>query len=145
MRRGVDICVSILSTAVVSMCYCIPCPKTQMRSLEYIILHAEKHYTQVVLTMNYRATFITTTYNWVFVASLAVSFATYLFLILNWLEGWLKTWNHKLKKPIHETKHAKKSGIIHIIHIKWYNNTYMRVEQKVLERGFLCVSLSVCN
>jgi len=83
----IDICASILSTAVVSMCYNIPCQKTQMRSLEYLILHAEKHYTQVVLTMNYRATFITTTYNWVFVASLAVSFATYLFLILNWLEG----------------------------------------------------------
>lgn len=57
-----------------------------MPSLAYIILHAQRT-TQVVLTMNYRATFITTTYNWVFVASLAVSFATYLFLILHWLEG----------------------------------------------------------
>lgn len=37
----------------------------------------------VVLTMNYRATFITTTYNWVFVASLGVSFFTYvLFVVL---------------------------------------------------------------
>jgi len=36
----------------------------------------------VVLTMNYRATFITTTYNWVFVASLAVSFATYLLFVV---------------------------------------------------------------
>ena len=32
----------------------------------------------VVLTMNYRATFITTTYNFVFLAALAVSFLTYL-------------------------------------------------------------------
>eukprot|EP00913_Durusdinium_trenchii_P012737 g11960.t1 len=32
----------------------------------------------VVVTMNYRAIFITTTYNWVFVASLVASFATYL-------------------------------------------------------------------
>ncbi|CAJ1432175.1 unnamed protein product [Effrenium voratum] len=35
-------------------------------------------FTWVVLTMNYRATFITTTINWIFLAALAVSFATYL-------------------------------------------------------------------
>ena len=37
---------------------------------------------EVCLTMNYRATFITTTYNWVFVAALAVSLVTYMFLVL---------------------------------------------------------------
>ena len=36
----------------------------------------------VVLTMNYRATFITTTYNWVFLAALGVSFVSYLLFAL---------------------------------------------------------------
>ena len=35
--------------------------------------------------------------------------------------------------------------IIIIIIIITTINLYVRVEQKVLERGFLCVSLSVCN
>lgn len=54
-------------------------------------------FTWLVVTMNYRVVFVTSTVNWVFVAAIASSFATYvLFLAVYCRSGWLSPWMYNV-------------------------------------------------